>query len=951
MKRKTKFSAIVATLLVAALVFTSLNAGVPKSALATVVSDSDWQFTDTDDVRTYNKFTGTASNVELLSVPENIKSVIIATNCFDGKTINSIRIGEDVPLTTIQSGAFSGVSGLSTIIIEPMNVGIAQTTGLPSSGVTIKAYKGSTTESYCKNNTVAGFTYLPKITLTGRVDTYNGSAHSLEADGSGFFEKGDIKVEYRVKGGTDWTQDAPTNAGTYEVRATGNNSSYGTIVSKIVDLIIEKRDIIISDLDVLDKVYDGSDSATITDGKISGILDYDAPNVIVTLPTSGTFSDKNVGVSKVVTANVPALTGTKASNYKIAPISLKGNISAKPVTLNNVRVADKVYDGTTKATISQGNIQGVITGDKVSLDTIQANFETKDVGTNRVVRITSTKLLGSGASNYTLEIPNATYLANITKRTLTATAVDCTKYKGRKNPDLKVSVTGFAEGESEKTLSGYIAPIASCKADSSTGVGTNTISVSGGNATSNYEFNYVPGQLTIVESETADKYSIVSNDITKQGSTSVTISGVKYGDSVIAAAEYRWLKGQAALSEYSSANIGNILTATENNSVYTLFAKLADGTIIYEYKTVMVAGGTSANTDNTVLETNSDKYSFQISKAQTPGQTVVTLDGLKASNAFVNVKEYRYVKGQHDANYFSKAAKGVKFTVKETSGVYTVYAKLEDGSIIYAQINVVVLPAIGGTADNDSNYTFNIDTVKSSTYTLIKPVSVSKADNTKAEVAEYRYLDGYYTETAFGAATPLTTDGLKVTKNNSTYTIFARLTNGTVLYKKILVPVGSTVKVTTKLSTTKLTNKNVIATISVSGSFDYYTVNSKKYTSSTAKVTCTSSKSLVIKVYSGAKCIKTVTKKVTNIDKTKPTLKFKVLSNKNIKVSVSDNRSGKITTKYMKGYKYATSYAKATSVKSFKAQKGVVYTIFAKDAVGNITVKRIKVTKSCRIYF
>src|SRR6185437_13891259 len=101
---------------------------------------------------------------------------------------------------------------------------------------------------------------------------------------------------------------------------------------------------------VVDKVYDGTTSATLSGGVLSGAISGDQ----VSLSQSGQFATKNAGNAIAVTAN-DTLTGTDANNYVIAqqPGSLSGNIAQATLTVGGTTsVTDKVYDGTTAATLS-----------------------------------------------------------------------------------------------------------------------------------------------------------------------------------------------------------------------------------------------------------------------------------------------------------------------------------------------------------------------------------------------------------------------------------------------------------------------------------------------------------------------------------------------------------------------------------------------------------------------
>ena len=74
--------------------------------------------------------------------------------------------------------------------------------------------------------------------------------------------------------------------------------------------------------------------------------------------------------------------------------------------------ADKVYDGTTAATVSGGLIDGVLAHDNVTFAQL-GKFSSKKVGTQNVVY--KNLLGGRDAANYTLSEKGGTTTAEITE--------------------------------------------------------------------------------------------------------------------------------------------------------------------------------------------------------------------------------------------------------------------------------------------------------------------------------------------------------------------------------------------------------------------------------------------------------------------------------------------------------------------------------------------------------
>ena len=76
--------------------------------------------------------------------------------------------------------------------------------------------------------------------------------------------------------------------------------------------------------------------------------------------------------------------------------------------------ANKAYDGTTTATLTQLHADGVVGGDAVTLHAASATFDTASVGTGKTVTVTGLTLDGAAAANYTLTSATATTTADIT---------------------------------------------------------------------------------------------------------------------------------------------------------------------------------------------------------------------------------------------------------------------------------------------------------------------------------------------------------------------------------------------------------------------------------------------------------------------------------------------------------------------------------------------------------
>src|SRR5208282_5087594 len=99
------------------------------------------------------------------------------------------------------------------------------------------------------------------------------------------------------------------------------------------------------------KVYDGTTTATVTlsDNRVAG-------DVLADTYTTASFANASVGNNIPVTVNGIAMSGTDAGNYTLASTTATTTANITPaalvvVTVTGVTASNKVYDGTTTATI------------------------------------------------------------------------------------------------------------------------------------------------------------------------------------------------------------------------------------------------------------------------------------------------------------------------------------------------------------------------------------------------------------------------------------------------------------------------------------------------------------------------------------------------------------------------------------------------------------------------
>lgn len=257
------------------------------------------------------------------------------------------------------------------------------------------------------------FTFTPPSNLTydGQPKTATVTLDEDKADAAGTITVKYIDKDNKVivdENGAPVT--SVTEAGTYTV---GIDVTKGTGYDSMAmnrpewTFTIGPKPVTITDISADNKVYDGTVNATITGTPaISGLVVGDENDVTVdTKNAKATFADKDAGTAKTVAFDGYALTGTKAGNYSLSaqPASVTANISPKELTIADVTVAEKSYDGTTEAAVTGVTFNGLVNSESLTKDkdyTVTGNFVDVAVGENKDVAVTVN--LTDSVKNYTL---------------------------------------------------------------------------------------------------------------------------------------------------------------------------------------------------------------------------------------------------------------------------------------------------------------------------------------------------------------------------------------------------------------------------------------------------------------------------------------------------------------------------------------------------------------------
>jgi hypothetical protein len=230
-------------------------------------------------------------------------------------------------------------------------------------------------------------------------------------------------------------------------------------------------------------------------GNDTGVYGTNLTAVLASGPTNGTLTlDSNGGFTYTPATNFTGRDSFvyQANDSQTSLGTAAVNITVNPavITVVGVGASNKIYGGTTGATLSFNNaaLVGVAGGDNVSLDTTSAAgaFADASVGTGKLVTVTGLALLGADDGKYTLTQPTthaditpATLTPNVTVASKAYDATTAATITGR-------SLSGIVGSDDVSLGSSGVAAFADKNAGTSKSVSITLLTLSGSAAT-----NYV----------------------------------------------------------------------------------------------------------------------------------------------------------------------------------------------------------------------------------------------------------------------------------------------------------------------------------------------------------------------------------------------------------------------------------------------------------------------------
>jgi filamentous hemagglutinin family protein len=352
-----------------------------------------------------------------------LAGLVAADKVYDGTTAAALSGGTLLGLVGGETLTVSGLAGAFADKAAGSGKAVALSGGLLADGTgfasnyTLASPAGLTATITQKSLAVSGITAADK--------TYDGTTAATVATGGAMLQ-GLVAGDTVTVGATGRFADADAGTGKPVTLASTHGGAdagnYAFVDQATAAASIAPKSLTIAGLAAASKTYDGTTAATLAGGTLSGLVGSETLNLS---GLTGAFADKDAGTGKAVAVSGGVLAdGTgRAANYSLSvPASVVGAITPRALIVAGITASDKVYDGTTAATVSGSGatLGGAVTGDDVGLSASGA-FTDKNAGSGKTVAL-SASLTGHDAGNYTLAGQTATSAA-ITPRALTVSGI------------------------------------------------------------------------------------------------------------------------------------------------------------------------------------------------------------------------------------------------------------------------------------------------------------------------------------------------------------------------------------------------------------------------------------------------------------------------------------------------------------------------------------------------
>ena len=602
------------------------------------------------------------------NVPQAVTNLTVPVSA-SGPSNQTTVVGSNVVFSTVASGTgpynYAWLKN-GTAISGQTNSSLSLNNVTAADAATYSVIVGGAMGTVTNSATLTVNKAVGSVVLGSLSQTYDGSAKAATATTT----PSGLTVTFTYNG----LATVPTGAGSYTVIGTINDANYQGSATNT--LVINKASSSIT-LGSLNQTYDGSAKAATATTTPSGLTVTFTYNGSATVPTGagsytviGTINDANYQGS--------------ATNTLV--------INAMSLTVTNLLALDKIYDGSTNATLDATNVglAGEINGDDVTLvaSNALAYFGDKKVGTNKPVTVTGLSLDGAAAVNYTLADPT-NLTASISAAELTVLGITAVSkvYDGSTIAQLNgtAALQGTVNGDDMSLVpDGVSAAFAGPNVGTGIPVTVGGYAITGADA-DNYSLTQPSGLATDIMAATLT-ISASANTKTYDGNTSAaatpTVSGLRGSDTVTGLAE-----------AYDTKNVGT----GKNLAVSAYTVNDGNGGNNYTVNTVASAAGVIGPANLTITAVaNTKTYDGNSTAAATP-----TVIGLQGSDTVSGLAEAYDTKNAGTGKTLSVIA----YTVQDGNGGnnYTVNTVAGTAGVIDAAS--LTITAVANTKTYDGNST------------------------------------------------------------------------------------------------------------------------------------------------------------------------------------------------------------------------------------------------------
>ncbi len=282
-------------------------------------------FFDTGIVRA--EYAGSSENWEGVSVAEGNEELLAVLTKNDGVRVSGVSLDK----TTL--ALFVGENDTLTATITPFDAynkevvwessnntvvtvenGLVTAIGEGGAVITVKSKDGGYYDS-CE--VTASYQKFEGV-------TFNGATHYYDAT-----EKGIVVNGVPAFATVTYTNNKGTDVGEYPAKAVIKADGYTTLEIEATLKILPKE-LTITDLSAQCKVYDGTNTATVSGGELDGVIAGD--DVSAVMPTIGIFEDENAAKNVSVILEPIMLSGCDAGNYiLVQPTGLRADIAKRTI--------------------------------------------------------------------------------------------------------------------------------------------------------------------------------------------------------------------------------------------------------------------------------------------------------------------------------------------------------------------------------------------------------------------------------------------------------------------------------------------------------------------------------------------------------------------------------------------------------------------------------------------